>query len=105
MIQKELGLEPEPPGSPLKDTILIGISYICASMIPLLPYFFIEARTAIPYSIAITLLTLFGLGLLKGKVASLSYLKSGLEILLVGTVSGVGGYLLGTVLPQLVSGG
>lgn len=102
MIQKELGLDPEPPGSAMIDTVFIGISYLSASMIPLLPYFFIPAREAIPYSILLTLLTLFGMGLVKGRVASLSYLKSGLEILLVGAVSGVGGYFLGTVLPHFL---
>ncbi|MEK7187899.1 MAG: VIT1/CCC1 transporter family protein [Patescibacteria group bacterium] len=102
MIQKELGIDPEPAGGPIRDSVVIGFSYLCASLIPLVPYFFIEARSAIPYSIVLTLLALFSLGVIKGRFASLSYVKSGLQILLVGTVSGIGGYLLGVTLPYIL---
>lgn len=101
MIQKELGIEPNPAGSPHKDALLVGASYLLNAVIPLLPYFFLAAKTALPFSIGLTMMTLFGLGLLKAKFAFLPYLKSGLQVVAVGTCSGLGGYVLGTFLPKI----
>lgn len=102
MVQKELGLDPDPFGTPLRDAFFVGLSYLINAAIPLLPYFFVPARIAIYYSIGFTLLALFGLGALKARFANLNYLKSGLQVLAVGAFSGLGGYLLGTVLPKLL---
>ena len=101
MIQKELGIEPEPPDTPGRDALFVGFSYLIAASIPLFPYFFWRGEIAILCSILATLLALFGLGLLKAKFALLPYLKSGLQVVLVGTGSGIGGYFLGTLLPHL----
>lgn len=102
MIQKELGLEPNPPGSPVNDAVLVGVSYLLNAIIPLAPYFFLATKTALSVSIILTLVTLFGLGLLKAKFAFLPYIKSGLQVMAVGTFSGLGGYLLGTFLPKIL---
>jgi len=102
MVQKELGLDPEPPGTAITDAIFIGLSYLIAAIIPLFPYFFLNGKIAILTSIGATLLSLFGIGLLKGKFATLPYLKSGLQVLLVGAGSGIGGFLLGTFLPKIL---
>lgn len=100
MVQKELGIEPEPPGTPGGDALFVGFSYLAAAGIPLFPYFFLSGETAILTSILATLLALFGIGLLKAKFALLPYLKSGLQVLLIGAGSGIGGYFLGTLLPH-----
>lgn len=101
MVQKELGIEPEPPGTPGKDALLVGCSYLVAAGIPLFPYFFLGGEIALLSSLLATLLALFGIGLLKAKFALLPYLKSGLQVVLVGAGSGIGGYFLGTLLPHL----
>jgi len=102
MVQKELGIEPEPPGTPGKDALLVGFSYLIAAAIPLFPYFFLRGEIAIISSIVATLIALFGIGLLKAKFALLPYLKSGLQVLLIGAGSGIGGYFLGTILPHIL---
>jgi VIT1/CCC1 family predicted Fe2+/Mn2+ transporter len=101
MVQKELGIEPEPPGTPGKDALFVGCSYLVAASIPLFPYFFLGGEMALLSSILATLLALFGIGLLKAKFALLPYLKSGLQVVLVGAGSGIGGYFLGILLPHL----
>jgi len=101
MVQKELGIEPEPPGTPGKDALFVGCSYLVAAGIPLFPYFFLGGEMALLISILATLLALFGIGLLKAKFALLPYLKSGLQVVLVGAGSGIGGYFLGILLPHL----
>lgn len=102
MIQKELGLDPEPAGSAIRDAVFVGASYLFAAFIPLLPYFFIKGIAAIIFSVTATLLALFFIGILKGKLALLPYIKSGLQVLMIGFVSGVGGYIIGTILPKLL---
>ena len=102
MIQKELGLEPQPPGTPLKDALYVALSYLIAAIIPVFPYFLVEARQAVVLSIILTLLALFSIGILKAKVAQLSLLKNGLQVLAIGILSGVGGYIMGTFLPHLL---
>jgi VIT1/CCC1 family predicted Fe2+/Mn2+ transporter len=102
MIRLELGIEPDPAGTPTRDAFLVGISYLFAAVVPLFPYFFLHGVIAIITSIIATLIALFLIGISKGKVATLPYLKSGLQVMMVGGVSGVGGYLLGVVLPHIL---
>lgn len=102
MVQKELGLDPEPPGTATRDAYLVGMSYLIASVIPLAPYFFLNTKQGLPASIGLTMLALFTIGLLKAKFAFLPYLKSGLQVLAIGSISGLGGYLLGTFLPRIL---
>jgi vacuolar iron transporter family protein len=102
MVQKELGLEPEPAGGIITDALLVGCSYLVAAMIPLFPYFFMTGIPAITTSILATFTALFCIGVAKGKFASLPYIKSGIEILLVGAGAGIGGYFLGTFLPHIL---
>lgn len=102
MIQKELGIDPAPFRTPVGDALLIGLSYLCAAIIPLFPYFFIKGFPAIVTSILMTFLALFCIGLLKAKYALLPYIKSGLQVLIIGAGSGIGGYFLGTVLPHVL---
>ncbi len=102
MVQKELGIEPEPPSTPIGDALFVGLSYLVAAGIPLFSYFFLQGEIAIVTSILATFVALFGIGLLKAKFALLPYLKSGFQVLLVGAGSGIGGYLLGTILPHIL---
>ena len=102
MVQKELGIEPEPSGSATNDAIFVGISYLLAAIIPIFPYFFYPSKTAVLLSIILTLFSLFGIGLLKAKFAKLSYLRSGLEVMAIGALSGIGGYFLGNLLPHIL---
>lgn len=102
MVQKELGLDPEPPGTPLKDAMYVGLSYFFAAFIPILPYFFTSGPRAIAWSITMTLAALFFIGVLKARGAMLPLLKSGLQVLAIGGLSGIGGYALGTFLPYLL---
>jgi len=102
MVQKEFGIDPAPSTTPLADSFVVGISYLITSFIPLVPYFFLPVKHALFYSLSLTIFTLFGLGMLKAKFANLHYIKSGLQILVIGALSGLGGYLLGTALPRLL---
>jgi vacuolar iron transporter family protein len=102
LVYNKFGIDPEPERTPTGDAISIGLSYLFTAMIPLLPYFFLNTARALPVSIGLTLLTLFSLGILKAKLAFLPMLKSGLQVMLIEGFSGLGGYLLGTLLPKIL---
>lgn len=102
MVEKELGLELNPETVKVTEGITIALSYIVASIVPLIAYFFLPVGTAFLVSLGLSFLFLIGLGIVRGKLAKTSLLGSAFEIILVGTVSGLGGYLLGTWLPKLL---
>jgi vacuolar iron transporter family protein len=102
MVEKELGLQVDTRTLRLPEAGTMGISYIVGSIFPLAPYFFFPIHLALPLSIALTLVALIIVGIIKGKLTSLSLVRSTLEIVVVGGVSALGGYLVGTTLPHLL---
>lgn len=102
MVEKELGLQLEPDTVKIPEALTIAVSYIVGSVFPLAPYFFFSVHTALPISIVLTVLALVIVGVIKGRLASLNLVRSVLEIVVVGGASAGGGYLLGSLLPQLL---
>ncbi len=101
MVEKELGLDIEPETVKIAEGLIIALSYIVASIVPLIAYFFLPVGAAFPVSLGLSFLFLLLLGIVRGKLAKTSLVSSALEIILVGSVSGLGGYLLGIWLPKL----
>jgi predicted membrane protein (TIGR00267 family) len=102
LAEKELGLSPGMAESPAKDAMTMGVSFILGAAVPILPYFLIDSNIVIPISIGATILTLFGVGVVKSKVTRKSPVRSGLEIVLIGTFSALLGYLIGTIAPRML---
>ena len=102
MVEKELGLSAEPAGSPLKDSLAMGLSYILASVVPLAPYFFLPISAAFALSVALTALVLVALGAVKGRLAKMSLWRSAAQVVVVGIASAAGGYLLGSLVPLII---
>ena len=102
MVEKELGLEIAPDTVRISEGLTMGISYMAASIVPLIAYFFLPIGTAFLASLGLTFLCLVGIGVVRGKLARLNLLRSAFEVVAVGTVSGLGGYFLGAWLPGLI---
>ncbi|MFY9549565.1 MAG: VIT1/CCC1 transporter family protein [Thermoanaerobaculia bacterium] len=85
----------------LAEGFTIGVSYLVGSIVPLMPYFLLKVPTALPTSVGLTFLVLAGVGVVRGTLARIGLLRSALEVLAVGVLTGGGGYLLGTLLPSL----
>lgn len=100
-VEKELGLPYGEVETALGDALVVGVSYAVAALIPLWPYFVWDTSTALPVSLACTGLALFGLGVLKARVARLALVRSGVAVLLVGGASAGIGYLIGSLGPKL----
>lgn len=101
MVEKELGLPFDPSTVKIPEALTMGASYIVGSIFPLIAYFFFPVYTALPISIVLTLVALVAVGIIKGNLAHLKMLISVLEVVVVGGLSALGGYVLGSLIPHL----
>jgi VIT1/CCC1 family predicted Fe2+/Mn2+ transporter/rubrerythrin len=103
LVEKELGISVDITSNPTKDALTMGIAFIIAAMVPIMPYFFMDRAPAIPVSIALALTGLFALGVGKGRLVKKSPLLQGLEILVIGSIAAGIAFLIGEGVPRLVS--
>ena len=103
LIEKEIGISPDETTNPVKDGLVMGVSFVVAAFVPITPYLFLETKTAIPVSVAAALLGLFVLGVGKGRLVQKSPWLQGLEIVGIGVVSAGIGFALGDLIPRLLS--
>ena len=104
MAEKELGISFEETTSPVKDAVVMGLSFVAAALLPIIPHLFLTGYLAISVSVAAALVGLFVLGAVKGRLVSKSPMLQGLEILGIGAVSAAIGYALGDFIPKLIGG-
>ena len=98
MMEQELKLEKVERKQALPNAILVGVSALIGSFIPLLPFFFLSVHTAIYTSLIVTSLTLFAIGYYKAKTTlGKQLIKQGLEMMIIGMASAAVGYLIGSL--------
>ncbi|HLD89294.1 MAG TPA: VIT1/CCC1 transporter family protein [Candidatus Nanoarchaeia archaeon] len=95
MMDEELGLGSQSFESPVKNGLTIGIADLLAAMIPVLPFFFTAPATALAIAVALSMLVLFLTGVYKTKFTRKSWIKSGLETMMVGAIATIVSYWLG----------
>ena len=85
------------PASPAQSALVVGVAAIIGSIIPLLPFVWLAISLAIPTAIVLSAIALFLLGAMKARVTIGSWQKSGLEIVVIGLLAALVGYLVGLV--------
>ena len=103
MVEKELGISVDVATSPLKDGLTMGVAFIVAAMVPIVPYFVLARSVAVPVSVVGALLGLFALGAGKGRLVNRSPVMQGLEVLGIGTAAAALAFALGDGIPRLFS--
>ncbi|MCE5209515.1 MAG: VIT1/CCC1 transporter family protein [Chloroflexi bacterium] len=98
MMAEEHQLAPVNRGQAWKSALVVGISAIVGSLIPLAPFAFLPVATSMWVSVLITALVLFAVGAYKARVTVGKPGRSGLEMAVIGTVSALVGYAVGLVL-------
>jgi VIT1/CCC1 family predicted Fe2+/Mn2+ transporter len=112
MTQKEMGLVLEST-APLKEGAVMALAFFVGAIVPIAPWFLaavtggarvagFDLSPALLISVLVTALTLFMLGAGKARVAHSSVLKGGLEIMAIGILAAIFGFLLGSLVPHLV---
>ena len=98
MMAEEHQLTPVDRRQAWKAALVVGISAIVGSLIPLLPFAFLPVSISMGVSVAITALVLFAVGVYKARLTVGHPLRSGIEMAIIGTVSALVGYAVGMLL-------
>lgn len=103
MMSYELNLAPVAKGQAAKSALLVGIAAIVGSLIPLVPFVFMQndMLMAIVAAIIVSALILFFIGWYKSKATVGRPYRSGVQMAMIGTASALAGFAIAL----LVSGG
>ena len=101
MMDEELGLSGYERINPVREAVIVFVSALVGSIVPLLAFFavpLLSIEQAMAASVAITALVLFVSGAVKTKWTAGNWWKAGLELLVIGVASGIIGFAIGVLL-------
>jgi VIT1/CCC1 family predicted Fe2+/Mn2+ transporter len=106
MMTEELGILPAENVSPWKSAFATFLSFLIAGSMPLM--FFIFSYTTMienvfTLSAITTAVSLFVVGALRVKITKANWIKSGIEMLLIGGIAATVAYLIGYLLKMIVT--
>jgi predicted membrane protein (TIGR00267 family) len=101
---EKLGLAPEELGNPIKAGLLCGVSFGLAALVPILPFILhgLSCSEALTVSIIATLATLFGVGALKTIFSRKNWVRSGLEMMVIGASAAAITYMIGILFSLII---
>ncbi len=103
MVEKELGLTGEhAEGSPSQGALVMGASFGLGAVVPILVYLFLPVEVAIWAAVIASAMVLFAIGVVKSRWTRQGWMRSGVEILLLGAFAGIAGFFFGNLLPTLL---
>ncbi|TLY35337.1 MAG: hypothetical protein E6K60_10975 [Nitrospirae bacterium] len=96
MMREELGILEESMDRPVVVGLLMSGAFLVGGMPPLLPYLFMrDPLTALKTAVAVSLLALFMIGVAKTGLTQQPWIKSGTEVLLLGSLAAGIGFAVG----------
>jgi VIT1/CCC1 family predicted Fe2+/Mn2+ transporter len=98
MMSEELGLPPLETQNPTRAAVIVGVSAVVGSLVPLAPFLFFGVGESIVYSLVLGTLVLFAVGAYKAKITVGKWWKSGIEMAAVGMVAALAGWIVGKFL-------
>jgi VIT1/CCC1 family predicted Fe2+/Mn2+ transporter len=96
---EELGLTSEESWPPTKAALFTGLSFAVVSLIPILPFAFMEVNSAVITAAIASIACLFVVGASKAIFSRKSWVRSGLEMMVIGALASVATYAIGLVIP------
>jgi VIT1/CCC1 family predicted Fe2+/Mn2+ transporter/rubrerythrin len=99
-VGEEVGLTSEDSWPPVKAAVLTGLSFAIASLVPILPFAFLDVTPAAITAALASFAALFGVGASKAIFTRKSWVGSGLEVLAVGTLAAIASYAIGLLIPK-----
>jgi vacuolar iron transporter family protein len=101
MTEKELGLAATDASGALSGALIIGGAFLIGAIVTILPYLFLSGAPAVLCSVAATLIVLAAIGAGKARLAKIGTAGSVAEVVLIGSLAAIIGYLFGTLLPHV----
>lgn len=98
MMAEEHQLTPTDRSRAFRSALVVGISAIVGSLIPLVPFAFLPVNESMLASVVVTALVLFVVGAYKARITVGRPYRSGLEMAVIGTASALVGYAVGALL-------
>jgi len=99
-IGEELGLTSEESWPPVKAAFLTGLSFAIVSVIPIIPFAFLTVNPAVITAAIASIACLFLVGASKAVFTRKSWLRSGLEMMAIGTLASIATYAIGLAIPM-----
>lgn len=101
MMRFELGLEKPDPKRALVSAVTIGGAYAAGGFVPLAPYIATDnVSRALLFSIAVTVLTLFTFGFIKGRFTGMKPMRSALQTAFIGSVAAGAAFLIAKLISE-----
>jgi predicted membrane protein (TIGR00267 family) len=95
MMRFELGLEEPDPKRALRSALTIAASYVAGGLIPLVPYMIAPTvKSALPVSVAVTLMALAVFGFVKGRFTGSGAIRSAGQTTLIGGVAAAAAFMM-----------
>jgi VIT1/CCC1 family predicted Fe2+/Mn2+ transporter len=103
MMSYELNLVPIDKSEAARSFLIVASSTIFGSFIPLIPYFFVGSNilTGTIVSVVLSGFVLFFIGMYEAKITVGSWLRSGLQMAIIGLGAGLAGFLIGSLISNL----
>ncbi len=98
MMSEELGLTKIEKSKPLKSAIVVGLSAVAGSLVPLIPFYLFPVSQALIVALIFSAIVLFTTGAIKAKLTGRFWFRSGFELFAIGMLAALAGYLVGTFL-------
>lgn len=83
--------------NPVLSSLVMGWSVVLGAAIPLAVFLIWESQAGIIPAVVLTLMGLFALGAIKTKYTLRSWFRSGIEMVLVGSLAALVGYVIGNL--------
>jgi VIT1/CCC1 family predicted Fe2+/Mn2+ transporter/rubrerythrin len=100
-MREELGMT-ENTSSPLKEGWITGTATAIGAIIPIIPFFFFSGAIAVWLSLAVAMLTHFGVGAARSFFTGRGIFRSGLDMFVVGMGVAVVGYFIGELVSKFL---
>ncbi len=102
MMRDELGIISDNRDDPKKHGLATFLAFVAAGFVPLLPYLLPFPGDKFIFSAGLGIFMLFIVGSLRTLITTVSWIKGGLEMLIVGSSAAVVAYLIGSIIKFLV---
>lgn len=102
MMREELGMMEESFDHPVMVAYLMSGAFVVGGMVPLLPYLVMEdVLAALNVAVGVSLVALFIIGVGKTVLTKQPWLKSGLEVVLLGSLAAGVGFVIGKIVGMI----
>ncbi|MEP6991380.1 MAG: VIT1/CCC1 transporter family protein, partial [bacterium] len=100
-VQEELGIS-ESATSPLREAWITGTATAIGALIPVLPFFFLDGRTAAIVAFAVAMLSHWIVGAARSIFTGRGVFRSGIDMFVVGLGVAAVGYFVGEWIARLL---